>query len=374
MTRESRGRRTGQGTGADLTDERIASWTTGRPSNPLTADGVYMALEIQRHRAARAADKERIHEIVRCVARHEMSSLHRQDGRLDFRSALLDAVERDATIGAIAGRAAHEIDCYLRGIDLEAQPHDTSTELAPGDETLQTVTPQLVTVGDRCRHARKEEGLTLGDAARELGVAVVTLSDVELGRTPPIPPMLDWMADLYGVTADWLRSEPRPTDATVDLGESHDDTMPVITIDSDQDGVAVQVDMGLISQEYVPLPMYHPDEAEEIATDLLLGADAARQAQHDGHAGPAVVVELIVGDEPADDVDDQDTDDPSRREATGRPTAQITMQKIEIDVVNELIRAIEIVHGTEDALRWRRIVDIARSAMAGRAAARGHGT
>jgi hypothetical protein len=40
---------------ADLSDERIAEWAGGRPSNPITADGVYMALEIRRRRESSEA-------------------------------------------------------------------------------------------------------------------------------------------------------------------------------------------------------------------------------------------------------------------------------------------------------------------------------
>jgi thymidylate synthase len=35
----------------ELTDEEIADWSGGRPDNPTTRKGVYMAIEIQRHRA-----------------------------------------------------------------------------------------------------------------------------------------------------------------------------------------------------------------------------------------------------------------------------------------------------------------------------------
>lgn len=63
-----------------------------------------------------------------------------------------------------------------------------------------------------------------------------------------------------------------------------------VTVDSD----AVQIN-GLCDVA----PMFDPDEAEELADDLLLGACAARQAQQDDYHGPAVVVELRVGEEPS---------------------------------------------------------------------------
>lgn len=53
---------------SDLTDEEIADWCTGRPDNPTTRRGVYMALEIRRHRAAQAASRERVMEVVRSSA------------------------------------------------------------------------------------------------------------------------------------------------------------------------------------------------------------------------------------------------------------------------------------------------------------------
>ncbi len=40
----------------DLTDFRIIEWANGWPSNPITGDGVYMAMEIVRHRAATSAE------------------------------------------------------------------------------------------------------------------------------------------------------------------------------------------------------------------------------------------------------------------------------------------------------------------------------
>jgi hypothetical protein len=36
----------------DLTDAEISNWASGRPNNPRTEQGVYMALEIQRRRRA----------------------------------------------------------------------------------------------------------------------------------------------------------------------------------------------------------------------------------------------------------------------------------------------------------------------------------
>jgi len=35
---------------SDLSDARIVEWANGRPSNPITSDGVYMAMELRRRR------------------------------------------------------------------------------------------------------------------------------------------------------------------------------------------------------------------------------------------------------------------------------------------------------------------------------------
>lgn len=68
-----------------------------------------------------------------------------------------------------------------------------------------------------------------------------------------------------------------------------------VTIDSDGAGVAAQIN-GLCEAP----PMFAPDEAEALADELHLGADAARQANQDGYHGPAVVMELLIGDDPDD--------------------------------------------------------------------------
>lgn len=101
-----------------------------------------------------------------------------------------------------------------------------------------------------------------------------------------------------GQYEEWLVAQQTRHDVAASVvrhAEAYDDTMPTVSIDSDEHGLAVQIN-GVDSQDVSP--MYSPDEAEVIADDIRAGADAARQAERDGHSGPAVVVDLIVGDEP----------------------------------------------------------------------------
>jgi hypothetical protein len=84
------------------------------------------------------------------------------------------------------------------------------------------------------------------------------------------------------------------------LEEYSEDVQPTVTIDSDGNGPAVQINH-LDSQGVSPL--FDPAETERLADDLMLGADAARQAAQDGYEGPAVVVALAVGAEPVGGVE-----------------------------------------------------------------------
>lgn len=71
-----------------------------------------------------------------------------------------------------------------------------------------------------------------------------------------------------------------------------------IDIDSDESGTATQIN-GLDTA----LPMFTPNAADLLADDLLAGADAARQAEQDGYAGPAAVLGLEIGNEPEQGVE-----------------------------------------------------------------------
>lgn len=56
----------------------------------------------------------------------------------------------------------------------------------------------------RIRRGRQLAGLTMGQAARLLGMTVVQVSDLELGRTEPTPDQIAALADRYGVGAAWI--------------------------------------------------------------------------------------------------------------------------------------------------------------------------
>lgn len=64
-------------------------------------------------------------------------------------------------------------------------------------------------VTSRIRRGRELAGLTMGQAARLLGLTVAQVSDFEIGRTEPTPDQLAALAELYGVGAAWLEgAEP----------------------------------------------------------------------------------------------------------------------------------------------------------------------
>jgi transcriptional regulator with XRE-family HTH domain len=63
---------------------------------------------------------------------------------------------------------------------------------------------------NRTRQCRKDRGLTMGEAARRLGIDVVRLSNVELDREPLTESLRLAMAWLYGVSADRLTGHAPP--------------------------------------------------------------------------------------------------------------------------------------------------------------------
>lgn len=56
----------------------------------------------------------------------------------------------------------------------------------------------------RLKEARKHANMTQKDAAQQLGISNVTLSQYEKGIRSPDPTNLTKLADLYNVSADWL--------------------------------------------------------------------------------------------------------------------------------------------------------------------------
>lgn len=59
-------------------------------------------------------------------------------------------------------------------------------------------------IGARIRQARSDSNLSMGEASRWLGIGLVLLSNIELGRFPPTLLQLEHFARCYGVTTDWL--------------------------------------------------------------------------------------------------------------------------------------------------------------------------
>jgi transcriptional regulator with XRE-family HTH domain len=61
-----------------------------------------------------------------------------------------------------------------------------------------------IEAGGRLRTARKTAGLTLEAVADRLGLARQSIAHWEMGRSFPGPEGLKEVADLYGVTTDWI--------------------------------------------------------------------------------------------------------------------------------------------------------------------------
>lgn len=157
---------------------------------------------------------------------------------------------------------------------------------------------------------------TIGSAAEAR--VIVTVSHAEMSGMAGCQRWYDPTHECWAWDAGWLarvieehdavQRDEGPADETLveccprkQWGDGeHDadcvDVQPTVSIDSDG-SVAVQIN-GIDSQDISP--MFTPDEADDLADGLHLGSDAARQAQQDGHVGPAVVVELVVGDDPDD--------------------------------------------------------------------------
>lgn len=56
----------------------------------------------------------------------------------------------------------------------------------------------------RYREARKKSGISAERASVELGISFTTLSSYEREATQPTAAVIKKMAEIYGVSADWL--------------------------------------------------------------------------------------------------------------------------------------------------------------------------
>lgn len=68
----------------------------------------------------------------------------------------------------------------------------------------------------RLKEARKRAGLKQIEAAKKLGISNGTLSGYERNYRDPDTEMLNKMADLYGVTVDWLMGRSQDPQMTAD--------------------------------------------------------------------------------------------------------------------------------------------------------------
>lgn len=74
-----------------------------------------------------------------------------------------------------------------------------------------------VELHDRIRLAREDAGLTQGQLAKMLGVSRPTVSDIEAGRRKVSAEELGKMADLFGVSTEWLLGRDQSADMSQDL-------------------------------------------------------------------------------------------------------------------------------------------------------------
>lgn len=65
-------------------------------------------------------------------------------------------------------------------------------------------TERKVAVGRRLQQVRKERGLMQKEVADQTGINVVTLSGYEIGKSEPNMEALVRLADVYGVSLDYL--------------------------------------------------------------------------------------------------------------------------------------------------------------------------
>ncbi len=70
-------------------------------------------------------------------------------------------------------------------------------------------TTEPKSIGDRLRHARKQKGLNQSDLAERVGVSQPAVANWESGVHDPRRVMLAKIADVLGVSPDWLASGDR---------------------------------------------------------------------------------------------------------------------------------------------------------------------
>lgn len=87
----------------------------------------------------------------------------------------------------------------------------------------QPVVTEMISIGEAARYLRNRFGLSQRDAAAELGISYVHLSNIENGKALPSPTMLDkyreaWGIDLYMLAVGMFSDEetvPKPLRASV---------------------------------------------------------------------------------------------------------------------------------------------------------------
>lgn len=58
--------------------------------------------------------------------------------------------------------------------------------------------------GDRLRYLRKKQGLSQDRLSMKVGVSATMISYYEIGKARPSSDALEWLADFFGVTTDYL--------------------------------------------------------------------------------------------------------------------------------------------------------------------------
>lgn len=85
-------------------------------------------------------------------------------------------------------------------------------------------------LGKRLKVARMEANLMQKEAAQKLGISNTTLSQYEKGQRNPDPTTLSKLANLYGVSVDWLLD--RKLEKSQDnLNEDKDTTLSILDLE-----------------------------------------------------------------------------------------------------------------------------------------------